>query len=147
MATVGVMNGTKLRLYMDLAGGSTFTAIGTSLDVTLNLSHSPRETTNQDSAGFATFLEGKRVSTIDFNALHAEDSTNDFAAFVAVFNSQTLRAACTFKVATATAGDSTYSGSGYITSIVMGSGAVEGNATFNGSIQVSGPLTTGTVSA
>jgi hypothetical protein len=70
MATTGVMNGTKLRLYADQAGGTTYTAIGNSLDVTFNAAHSPRETTNQDSAGFADFLEGKRSFTIDFNGLH-----------------------------------------------------------------------------
>jgi hypothetical protein len=146
MATTGVMNGTKLRLFMDLAGASTYTAIGSSTDVTLNLSHSPRETTNQDSAGYATFLEGKRVATIDFNALHVENATNSFHLQAVVYNSATLRAGCTFKVATSTTGDVTYTGSGFITSLSISSGGPEGNVTIAGSIQVSGPLTAGAVS-
>lgn len=147
MATAGVMNGTKLRLYVDQAGGSTYTAVGSSLDATINFTHSPRETTNQDSAGWATFLEGKRSFTIDFNALHTEDGTNNFIDWYDTLASQTLRGNVTFKFSTATAGDTTLTGAGYITSLVNASGGVEANATFNGSIQGSGTLTKGTVSA
>jgi predicted secreted protein len=146
MATTGVMNGTKFRLYVDQAGGSTYTAIGNSTDVTINAQHSARETTNQDSAGFADFLEGKRSYTIDFNALYAEEGTNDFELFHATFISQTLRAKVTFKLATVTSGDSTLTGTGYLTSLVKNSGGVESNVTFSGSIQVTGQLTAGTVS-
>lgn len=139
------MNGTKLRLYADAAAGSTYVVIGNSLDVTLNLSHSPRETTNQDSAGYATFLEGKRVSTIDFNGLHSEDGGNNFEDFYDAWASSSQRANVTFKVATATSGDHTWTGSGYLTNLVLVSGGPENNATFNGSIQVTGSLTKGTV--
>lgn len=146
MATTGVVNGTKLRLYVDAAAGSTYIVMGTSLDVTLNLAHSPRETTNQDSGGFATFLEGKRSSTIDFNNLHAENSAANFEDYYDAWLSSTQRANVTFKVATATSGDVTYTGSGYITSLVLNSGGPEANSTFSGSIQVTGSLTKGTVS-
>lgn len=146
MATTGVMNGTLLRLYVDQAGGSTFTAIGNSLDVTFNTSHSPRETTNQDSAGFASFLEGKRSFTIDFNGLHSEDGTNDFGAWFATVISQSLRAKCAVKIATPTSGDSTYSALGYITALNLQSGGPEANATFSGSIQITGQVTAATVS-
>lgn len=145
MATVGVMNGTKLRLYVDQAGGSTFTVIGTSLDVTLNFTHSPRETTNQDSAGHASFLEGKRSKTIDFNALHSEDGTNDFAAWYATLDSETLRGFVTAKVASTASGDSTYTYNGYITALTIAAAGPEGNATFNGSIQVTGKGASGVV--
>jgi hypothetical protein len=145
MATVGVMNGTKLRLYVDQAGGSTYTAVGNSLDATLNYTHSPRETTNQDSAGNASFLEGKRSYTIDFNALHSEDGTNRFILWYDTLASSTLRGLVTFKFATATSGDVTLTGSGYITSLVNASGGAEANATFNGSIQGTGTLSKGTV--
>lgn len=145
MATTGVMNGTKLRLYVDQAGGSTYTVLGTSMDVTLTFSHSPRETTNQESGGNASFLEGKRTQSISFNALHAEDSGNNFWDWYATLASQTLRGLVTCKVATATTGDTTVTYSGYITELVLASGGPEGNATFNGGIQVTGTGTTGTV--
>ena len=146
MATTGVMNGTKLRLYVDQAGGSSYTALGTSMDVTITFSHSPRETTNQDSGGNASFLEGKRTQSISFNALHAEDSTNNFWDWYATLASSTLRGSITAKVATATTGDTSVTYAGYITELVLASGGPEGNATFNGSVQVSGAGTTGTVS-
>lgn len=146
MATVGVMNGTKLRLYADQAGGSTFTVIGNSLDVTLNYTHSPRETTNQDSGGNASFLEGKRSFTIDFNALHSEDGTNKFISWYDTLVSQTLRGYVAFKIASTTSGDTTLTGFAYITSLVQASGGPESNATFNGSLQGTGTITKGTVS-
>ena len=145
-ATVGVMNGTKLRLYVDQAGGSTYTVIGNSLDVTLSYTHSPRETTNQDSGGNASFLEGKRSYTIDFNALHSVDGTNRFGLWFATLVSSSLRGFVTYKVTSTNTGDETFTGSGYITSLVQASGGPESNATFNGSIQGTGTLTAGTVS-
>lgn len=140
------MNGTKLRLYVDLANGTTYTAIGNSTDVSLSFSHSPRETTNQDSGGHASFLEGKRVKTISFSGLHSEDGTNDFAAWYANLDGDTYRGKCACRVATATTGDSTYTYTGYLTSLSLQSGGPEANATFSGEIQVTGQGATGTVS-
>ncbi len=144
--TVGVINGTKIRIYVDQTGGSTFTVVGNSLDCTINYTHSPRETTNQDSGGNASFLEGKRSYTIDFNALESVDGTNHFGLWFATMTSSSLRAYVTFKVASTFTGDETYTGSGYITGLTLASGGPEANATFNGSIQGTGVLTKGTVS-
>lgn len=138
------MNGTKLRLYADLTGGSTYTAIGNSMDVTLNFSHSARETTNQDSGGHASFLEGKRVKTISFSGLHSEDGTNNFADWYANLDGSD-RGLVAARVATATSGDATYTYTGYITSLSLSSGGPEANATFSGEIQVTGQGTAGTV--
>jgi len=145
MATTGVMNGMKLRLYIDAAAGSTYVAIGTSMDVTLNFSHEARETTNQDSGGHASFLEGKRVKTIEANFLHSEDGANDFDALYGVLDGSS-RGLVTCRVATATSGDSNYTYTGYITSLNLQSGSPEQNATASVSIQVSGQGTEGTVS-
>lgn len=145
MATTGIMNGTLLRLYADQAGGTSFTVIGTSTDVTLNLSHSPRETTNQDSAGHADFLEGKRVKSIDATFFYSVDGTNDFDAWYATFDSETLRGFVTAKVASTAQGDSTYTYDGYITGLTLNSGGPENNASCTVSIQVTGKGATGTV--
>lgn len=145
MASTGVLNGTKLRLYTDTAGGSTYAVMGTSLDATLNLAHSPRETTNQDSGGFATFLEGKRSVTIDFNNLHAEDSTVNFEDYFDSWSSSSIRAAVGWKISTAVSGDKQWTGTGYITSLVLNSGGPEANSTFSGSIQGTGTPTKSTV--
>ena len=139
------MNGTLLRLYADQTGGTTFTVIGTSTDVTLNLSHSPRETTNQDSAGHADFLEGKRVKTIDANLYYTVDGTNNFDDWLATFDSETLRGFCTAKVASTVSGDSTYTYDCYITSVSVNSGGPENNASCSISLQVTGKGATGVV--
>lgn len=147
MATAGVVNGTLIRLYVDQAGGSTYTVFGSSMDFTINVSHSPRETTNQGSAGFASFLEGLRSHTIDFNNLHAEDGGNNFWLSYATVASNTLRGRVTGKFTTAVTGDKSFTFTGYFTSLSMNSGGPEANATFNGSIQVDGVPVVATVSA
>lgn len=146
MATTGVMNGTKLRAYVDPAGGSTYAALGTSTDFTVTINHAARETTNQDSGGYATFLEGKRSFTIDVNAFYAEDSANNFEDIIGVVADSTKRGLITFKLATATTGDSTLTGSGYITNVTKNSGGPEANVTWSFSIQGTGAWTSGTVS-
>lgn len=145
MATTGVMNGTKLRLYIDVAAGSTYVVMGTSMDCTINFSHSARETTNQGSAGWADFLEGKRSATIDFNNLFAEDSAVNFDDFLGVLLDNTLRGKITFKLATATTGDSTITGTAYLTSLSKSGGGPENNVTMSGSLQVTGVVTAGVV--
>lgn len=132
------MNGTKLRLYADTTGGSTYAAIGNSTDVTLNFTHSPRETTDQDSGGHAEFLEGKRVKTISFSGLHSEDGAGDFYAWYTGLDHSTQRGLVAARVTSATSGDTQYTYSGYLTSLTLNSGGPEANATFSGEIQVTG---------
>lgn len=139
------MNGTRMRLYVDLSGGTSYTAIGNSLDCTLNFTHSARETTNQDSAGHASFLEGKRVKTIDFNGLLAEDGANNAFDFYTVLDDETDRGFITCQVTGGLTGEDTFTYDGWITSLSISSGGPEGNVTFSGSIQVTGQGTTGTV--
>ena len=138
MATVGVKNGTIMRLYADQAGGSTYTAVGNSLNVSLNFSHSVRETTSQDSGGNASFLEGKRQKTITFSALGSEDGTNKFKLWYDTLASSSLRGLVTCKVGNAVTGDFSYTYTGYITDLTEDNGGPEGNVQFNGTIQVTG---------
>lgn len=145
MATVGPINGTRGRLFVDTSNGSTYTAQGYSLDATFNWTHSPREITNQDSGGYAQYLEGKRGFTIDFNALHSTDGANNFDDFYDALVSSSQRGGVTFKFATATSGDTSWTGSAFITNLVVASGGPENNMTFNGSLQGTGSVTKGTV--
>lgn len=145
MATVGVINGTLMRCYLDLAAGSTYTVMGNSMDFTINYSQASRETTNQGSAGHAEFLEGKRSFTVDFNNLHAEDATNNFWLILAVIISNSLRAKMTGKVTTGVTGDKSGTFTGYFTSLSCSTGGPEGNVTMSGSIQGTGPITIATL--
>ena len=141
--TTGVMNGTLMRLYLDQAAGSTYTVMGNSMDVTFNSSHSPRETTNQTSGGNASFLEGKRSYTVDFNNLQAEDGAHNFWIQFATFISSSARAKVTGKLTTGITGDYYVTFVGYLTALNVSTGGPEGNVTMNGSIQVTGlPVST-----
>jgi len=140
MATTNVVNGSLMRLYLDQAGSTTYTVIGYSMDATVNYTQSPRETTNQSSSGHASFLEGKRAATIDFNMLHGEDGTNNFWLNLATMISNSLRARITGKITTAAASDKVGTFTGYLTSLSLSTGGPEGNVTASGSIQLDGPI-------
>jgi hypothetical protein len=138
MATVGVINGTLFRLRADTDGGSpTYDIVGNSQDVTLNYSHSARETTDQDSGGHAEFLEGKRSKTIDFSALYEEGATNEFKKWYDNLDGSN-RGLVAMRVTTNVSGDSAVTYTGYVTNLSMSSGGPEANVTFSGSIQVTG---------
>ncbi len=138
--TAGVLNGSLVRLYLDQTAGSSHTVIGYSMDCTLNYTQSPRETTNQGSSGHASFLEGKRSATVDFNMLHGEDGTNNLWLSLATMISNSLRARITGKISTATAGDKLGTFTGYLTSLSLNTGGPENNVTASGSIQLDGPI-------
>jgi len=144
MATVGVQNGTNIRLYYNTTG-STYVAVGNSQTVRLNFTHSPRETTSQDSAGHADFLEGKRMKTVDFSALDSEDGAENFKTWYDLLDSETTRGLVVVRVNSTVSGDVYYQYSGYLTNLTRDNGGPEGNVTFDGSIQVTGKGTTGTV--
>ncbi len=140
MATTGVVNGSLIRLYLDQAGATTYTVIGYSMDATLNYTQSPRETTNQSSSGHASFLEGKRSFTIDFNMLHGEDGANNLWLNLATMISNSLRARITGKITSAVSGDKVGTFVGYLTSLSLNTGGPENNVTASGSIQGDGPI-------
>ena len=142
--TANVINGTLMRLYLDQAAGSSYAVIGYSMDATVNYTQSPRETTNQSSSGHASFLEGKRAATIDFNMLHGEDGAHNFWINLATMIDNTLRAKVTGKITTAVTGDKVGSFTGYLTSLSLSTGGPEGNVTASGSIQLTGPIVVAT---
>ena len=139
MASVGVINGTILRLYFNTTG-STYAVIGNSTEVTIEFTHSVRETTSQDSAGNASYLEGKRVRNITFAALHSEDAAVNFWDYYDKLAGSD-RGLVGGRVNTGVSGDNYLEFIGYITQLSLTNGGVEGNAAFNGAIQVTGAVT------
>ncbi len=138
--TTDVMNGSLMRLYLDQAASTTYTVMGFSMDFSINYTNSVRETTNQSSAGHASFLEGKRSFTMDFNNLQAEDGAHNFWINLATMISNTLRGKVTGKITTGVVGDKVGTFAGYLTSLSMSSGGPENNMTMSGSIQGTGPI-------
>ena len=142
MASTGVINGTILRLYFNTTG-STYAVIGNSTEVTFEFTQSVRETSNQDSGGNATFLEGKRVRNITFSALHSEDATVGFWSYYDKL-AGSERGLCGGRVNTGVSGDRFLEFIGYVTQLSLTNGGVEGNCAFNGAIQVTGAVTKST---
>lgn len=142
MASVGIINGTLLRFYYNTTG-STYAVVGNSTEVSFEFTHQPRETTSQDSGGNASFLEGKRVRNITFAGLHSEDAAvNYWDLYDKLAGSE--RGLVGGRVNTGVSGDVYLEVVGYITQLTLTNGGVEGNAAFNGAIQVSGSVTKST---
>lgn len=143
MATAGPMNGTLLRVYFNTTG-STYAVFGLSREASFTLSHSPRETTNQDSGGFASFKEGKRSATITASALHSEDAAVNFWDLYDKVVSNTDRGLVGVRMNTGVTGDTYIEATGYVTELTLSNGGVEDNAVYNFSMQVTGALTKST---
>ena len=143
MASVGVINGTIMRLYFNTTG-STYAVIGNSQEVTFEFTQSVRDSTSQDSGGNASFLEGKRVRNITFASLHSEDAAVGFWSYYDKLAGSD-RGLCGGRISTAVSGDRYLEFVGWVTQITLTNGGVEGNCAFNGAIQVTGAVTKSTV--
>jgi hypothetical protein len=135
MATVSVLNGTKLLVYLNGL------AIGRATGGTLDISHAVRDITTKQSGGWQEFLEGLRSATISTEHLYAEDesvSLNELQTTVI-----TTRVPVTIRVASTTAGDRYWEAQAWLTSLSLNLGAPEDNASFTASFSVTGVLTSG----
>lgn len=142
MASVGVINGTILRLYFNTTG-STYATIGNSQEVSIEFSHTPRETTSQDSGGYMYSLEGKRALNITFSALHSEDAAVGYWEYYDKLAGAD-RGLVGGRINTGVSGDLYLEIVGWITQLSLANGGPEGNCTFNGAIQVIGQATKST---
>jgi predicted secreted protein len=139
MPTTGVINSTAFAVYT----GTTPVKIADCSDVSISVSHSPRNTNTKDSAGWETHLEGMRSWEASASGLVAYDSTN---GYIALWDSINNRTPVSIRFSTEVTGDSYFSGTAYVTSIETASPATEENVTWNVSFQGTGALTKGTVS-
>ena len=134
MATVGIINGTELGIYVN----GTKVAKSTSCD--LNITAATRKTTSKDSLGYDEFLASVRGWSISGDFLDAEDSAFNFEDF---FDLVTTRAAITVVIKSGTAGDKAYTGSGWITDVKR-SAPMEENVTGSYTIMGTSSLTKST---
>ena len=137
----GQLNGTDLGVYV---GG---TLIAYSTNATINMNHSPRSTTNKESAGWEENMEGLRNWDVSCDALYAwldpagsaisnETLSEIFTGYLATRASFTL----TFGVTSSGPGDTKYTGTAWLTSASL-TAPLEDTATFSVSFQGSGALT------
>ena len=152
---VKTISGSNLVLAADLAGGSSFVAVGGSTSCTLNVSQETIDISNKASLGNKEFMNGAVSWTMDCEAFFTDGDTDsadvpirDGAATSGWFLS--LDAGTKIQVQFSTTvdgmvGASKYTGEGYITSISL-SGAVGEWSTYSVSIQGTGALADADVS-
>lgn len=135
--TTGIVNGTKLRIYM--AG----VAIGHATSCTLDLTRETRETLTKDApgSGWATSEVGRKSATLSTDGLVSFDTGNKKVSdLFTAFDNGTL---LLLKFATTETGDTYWQGSGYITALNMNT-PVEDNSSFSATFTVTGQVTQGT---
>lgn len=138
MATAGVVNGTALRAY----SGGNVVAYATSC--TLDLTRETRETIHKDNpgGGWAEAEVAGKSGTLTVEALFNEDGANNSpdVLFAALDNGTLL----TMLVSTEVAGDTRYTFQAYCTGWSLNA-AVEENATFSATFNITGAVTKATI--
>lgn len=135
MATTEVMNTTIMTLQI---GG---TAVGDCVDASLQFSHSPRNITNKQDAGWRRLAEGMREWSMNASAMYVPDHTDyDFAD---VYSLLTGRTTGSGRISSTATGDAYFEGDGYLGSGNLNSNGVEDNVMFDFTLEGSDALTSG----
>ena len=121
MATTNVINGTNIGIYI---GG---TKVNHADSASISLSHSLRDITSKDSAGWSESLEGLREWSLEGSGFFALDATYGFTELEGVL---TARAAVTVRFSTETSGDEYFEGTAFLTEL-SADAAVEDSTTFS----------------
>jgi len=140
---VKTISGSSLVLSVDLAGGSSYDAIGGSTSCTLNVSQEAIDTTNKESSGRKAFINGVTSWTLDAEAFFTEGSSGSEAIRPATIYAALeagTRIKCEFASTTGITGAKSYVGFGYITSLSVSASVAEWS-TYSVSIQGDGVLT------
>jgi predicted secreted protein len=136
MATVSVINSTKLRIYVNGV------ALGHSNDASITIQHSPRDITTKDSAGWRELLEGLRQGSFSSGALLAHDAANGVTQ---LFTAMENRSKVTIRFSTEENGDKFFQAQAYITSLEQNSPSQEDNASYTVSGEFTGVISSNTI--
>lgn len=142
MATTGLVNGTLVALYKDVAGTPTKVANLTSTD--FELSKDTIDATNKDGGSYKEFLVGLSGWTMSAEGIFEEDASSTGISAKDLLDDVIAGAPITVVMTSLVSGDLKLSGSAVITSFAW-SAPVNDVATFSVSLQGSGALTVGTV--
>lgn len=140
MATTKQINTTILGIYTGTTPGVKITYQN---DASLSISHSPRDITTKDSAGWAEALEGLRSWEMSCSGQLAFDATSGTGAIYTA--NIATRALVTIYFTTNVPGDKVYSGTAWVTQIELASPGQEETATYSLSFQGTAAITLGTV--
>lgn len=136
--TAGVINGTNLRLYI---GGN---VVAYAVTCALSMSRALRETVHKDNpgAGWREIEMGQASATLTTDGLFNEDGTNNAPADL--FDSFLNKTQVAWLFSNENAGDTRYSGNGYISSLEF-SATVEENSTYAVTVEVDGAVASATI--
>jgi TP901-1 family phage major tail protein len=142
MATTGLVNGTLIALYKDVAGTLTKVANATSSD--FELTRDTIDATNKDGGQYKEFLVGLAGWTMNAEGIFEEDASATGVSAKDLLDDVVAGTAITVVMTSNVSGDLKVTGSAVITSFSWNA-PVNDVATFSVSLQGSGSLTIGTV--
>lgn len=137
MPTTGVINGTKLRIYVEGA------VVGRATTCSLNVSREMREILDKDNTGggWVEYAPGRKSGTMSTDVLMSYDTANETA--MDIFGYLNAGTAVTLRFTTEVAGDTYWEAEAFCNSISMNA-PVEDNVTYTAEFTISGAVTTGT---
>jgi len=135
---MAIFNGTNLGVYI---GG---TLIAAAQDVSLSLSMETIDITTKDSAGYRELLAGLRSGSMSCNGLidYVDASNKDVTDLYAAWEARTE---LTLKFSSEITGDTSFSASGFLTSLEQ-SGGTEDTATYSATFELTGQVTDAVIS-
>ena len=136
MASTAPTNSTLIGIYQ---GG---VLVGELTDASFEISHSPRDVTSKDSAGWTARLEGLRDASSTYTAWFDESTSQNFKDSFAIIGT---RASVEIKWGSSVSGDTYYQMTGWITSLGLSSPGSEDTASYSCSFSSDGAVTEGTV--
>jgi TP901-1 family phage major tail protein len=142
MATTGLVNGTLIAIYKDVAGTLTKVANATSSD--FELTRDTIDATNKDGGQYKEFLVGLAGWTMNAEGIFEEDGSATGVSAKDLLDDVIAGTAVTVVMTSNVSGDIKVSGSAIISSFAWNA-PVNDVATFSVSLQGTGALTVGTV--
>jgi TP901-1 family phage major tail protein len=142
MATTGLVNGTLIAIYKDVAGTLTKVANATSSD--FELTRDTIDATNKDGGAYKEFLIGLAGWTMNAEGLFEEDGSATGISPKDLLTDIIAGAPITVVMTSNATGDLKVSGSAIITSFAWNA-PVNDVSTFSVALQGTGTLTVGTI--
>lgn len=134
---MAILQGQVSKLMVSDDGGTTYTAVGQRVDMTLNLNKAEIDASHMDTQGWSEYLEGRKDATIDFTVRYDEADAGQIMLIDSYFDDTVLDFKFMLKEE---AGANAYTASGFVTS--LSPAPSDGSPTdMSGSIRLTGAVT------
>ncbi len=137
---MAVINGTTMLLLLDGV------RIGATTSATLNINVDTPESTNKDSAGWASHIQGVRSWDVSFDGFHDPAGTLSTEQLYDEINERDATIICELATIDGTGGGELYKGTVSVTSLSI-TADMEAPVTISGTLQGNGALSKGTVAS